>query len=324
MVTSVTPYRPPRWLRHTALQTALASFRPRARKAAKVLAPSRRRVLTTTGGVKLLGFHLPHPTPKGRVVLIHGWEGSSDSTYVRTTGATLHRAGYDIFRLNLRDHGPSHHLNKGIFLAIYLDEVVEAVNQLAADVPHLPVALCGFSLGGNFALRIAGRWADAPPVNVRQVVAVSPAIDPIGSTLSIDRNPFLLWYFRRKWRRSLRRKQQLFPGRYDFSDLDPRMNLMEMTERLIPRFSPYPDARSYLTAYAVTPAIYTRIRVPSTVISAADDPVIPLSDLLALPETAAVERIIHPHGGHNGFLRADLRSTWYERWLVQRLNAIVR
>ncbi|NCC94327.1 MAG: alpha/beta fold hydrolase, partial [Opitutae bacterium] len=149
------PYLPPGWLRNRWLQTGLASLRLRACHTDHVLSLSRRRVLDTSGGVRLLGFDLPHPAPKGRVVLIHGWEGSSDSTYVRTTATRLHLAGYNVFRLNLRDHGPSHHLNEGVFLAVYLDEVVEAVTRLAAEVPHLPVALCGFSLGGNFALRIA-------------------------------------------------------------------------------------------------------------------------------------------------------------------------
>lgn len=313
------PFHPSGWLRNRWLQTGLASLRLRAWHTGKVLEPSRRRVLATSARVRLLGFDLPHPAPRGRVVLIHGWEGSSDSTYVRTTAATLHQGGYNVFRLNLRDHGPSHHLNQGVFLAIYLDEVVEAVTRLAAEVPHLPVALCGFSLGGNFALRIAGRWGGEPPVNLRQVVAISPAIDPIHSTESIDRHPALLWYFRRKWRRSLQRKQALFPKRYDFSDIPPEMNLMEMTERLIPRVSTYRDARSYLAAYAVTPAVFQRIRVPTAVITAVDDPVIPVTDLMALPENPHVERIVHAHGGHNGFLEAGL-GTWYERWLVQRLG----
>jgi len=46
-----------------------------------------------------------------------------------------------------------------------------------------------------------------------------------------------------------------------------------------------------------------------------------VADLTALPENPHVERIIHPHGGHNGFLEAGLRP-WYERWLVQRLEKL--
>ena len=313
-------FNPPFLIRPTVVQTVLASLRWRAAGTDAVLNPTRRQILHVAGGVRLLAFQSPHPTPRARVILFHGWEGSSDSTYVRTTAATLRRAGCDILRINLRDHGPSHHLNEGVFLAVYLDEVVDAATQAAAQTPHLPVFLCGFSLGGNFALRIAGRWTDAPPPNLSRVVAVSPAIDPFHATERIDRNPALLWYFRRKWRRSLDRKQELFPRRYNFSDLDSGWNLMQMTEHLIPRVSTYPDARTYLAAYAITPAVYGSIRVPTTVITAADDPVIPLDDLAALPENPAVQRIIHARGGHNGFIEAGLRSTWYERWLLERLN----
>lgn len=315
----VNVFHPPAWVRPTAVQTVLASLRLRARGTKTVLGRSRSQVLHVADGVRLLGFHTPHPAPRARAILLHGWEGSSNSTYIRTTARTLYQAGCDIFRLNLRDHGPSHHLNEGIFLAVYLDEAVEAATQAAAQTLHLPVFLCGFSLGGNFALRIAARWADAPPDNLRRVVAISPAIDPIRATERIDDSPFLLWYFRRKWRRSLLRKQQLFPSRYDFSKLSPRLNLMQMTERLIPRYSRYPDALTYLAAYAVNRDVYTRIRVPTTVITAEDDPVIPVADLSALPSNPAVERIIHPFGGHNGFIEGDISSTWYEKWLVRQL-----
>lgn len=314
-----TAFCPPAWIRPTAVQTVLASVPLRAKRTESLLRRSRTQILHVAGGVRLLGFHTPHPAPRARAILLHGWEGSSDSTYVRTTARTLHRAGCDIFRLNLRDHGPSHHLNKGIFLAVYLDEAVDAATQAAAQTPHLPVYLCGFSLGGNFALRIAARWGQTPPANLRRVTAVSPAIDPIHATERIDGHPLLLWYFRRKWRRSLLKKQALFPGRYDFSDLSPRMTLMQMTERLIPRHSGYPDARTYLAAYAVNRGVYARIRVPTTVITAEDDPVIPVEDLAALPHNPAVERIVHRFGGHNGFIEGNLKSTWYETWLIRRL-----
>ncbi len=315
----VKAFHPPPWVRPAAVQTVLASLRLRALGTNNVLGRSFGQVLHVARGVRLLGFHTPHPAPRARAILLHGWEGSSDSTYIRTTSRTLHQSGCDIFRLNLRDHGPSHHLNEGIFLAVYLDEAVEAVTQAAARTPRLPVFLCGFSLGGNFALRIAARWGDAPPETLRRVAAISPAIDPIHATERIDDNPLLLWYFRRKWRRSLLRKQVLFPDRYDFSDLPPDMTLMQMTERLIPRHSSYPDARTYLSAYAVDQDVYSRIRVPATVITAEDDPVIPVADLSALPDNPAVERIVHRFGGHNGFIEGNIRSTWYEKWLVQRL-----
>ncbi|MCU0540052.1 MAG: alpha/beta fold hydrolase, partial [Desulfobacterales bacterium] len=117
-------------------------------------AASRPVVLETAAGVRLLGAYARHKEQPGRglAILLPGWEGSIDSTYMRCTGRALFQRGYDLFRLNYRDHGESHHLNRGIFYAVLLEEVFEAAAQAAAMAGGKPVLLAGFSLGGNFAL----------------------------------------------------------------------------------------------------------------------------------------------------------------------------
>ena len=70
-----------------------------------------------TEGVRLLGYHTESAGPKSRglVVMLHGWEGSADSTYILSVAPKLIAAGYSVFRLNFRDHGDSHHLNRELF-----------------------------------------------------------------------------------------------------------------------------------------------------------------------------------------------------------------
>jgi hypothetical protein len=313
-------FQPPWWLRPATVQTVLASFRPGAKAPDAVTAAARAHIITTAEGVRMLGLLSIHPAKRGLVILLHGWEGSADSTYVRTAARTLYAAGWDIFRLNFRDHGPTHHLNPGIFLAVYLDEVFDAVAQVASGYPGRPVFLAGFSLGGNFGLRVASCCAGRPIANLVRVVAISPVIDPYRATPRIDANPWILWYFRKKWRRSLALKQRLFPDRYDFSDLAADLNLMQMTERLIPYHSPYPTARDYFNGYAVTASIWRRIKVPTTVITSADDPIIPVAHLLELPDNPAVQRLVQRWGGHNGFVNADLTTTWTDAWMARRFE----
>ena len=112
--------------------------------------------------------------------------------------AALIDAGVDVFRLNFRDHGPSHHLNTGIFYAVLLDEVFDAVSQICAAQYPAPTFLAGFSLGGNFALRIARRCATHPIPGLAQVVGISPVLDPYKTTDHIDNNRFILKYFLKK------------------------------------------------------------------------------------------------------------------------------
>ncbi len=79
-------------------------------------------------GIRLQGLYSRQPgDSKGLVVLLHGWEGSVNSNYVLANGARLFDAGFDVFRLNFRDHGDTHHLNHEIFHSCRLDEVVHAL-----------------------------------------------------------------------------------------------------------------------------------------------------------------------------------------------------
>ena len=156
-----------------------------------------RKLSKHTGGVNLLGYHSVQNDgqAKGLAILLHGWEGSADSTYLLRCGRSLYANGYDIFRLNFRDHGDSHHLNKGIFYAVLLEEVYQAVMQAAGFSSGRPVFLIGFSLGANFVLRILKKCVSVPITNLCHAVSISPVLNPQKSTTKIDRIAFIRKYF---------------------------------------------------------------------------------------------------------------------------------
>ncbi|MBP9697506.1 MAG: alpha/beta hydrolase, partial [Thermomonas sp.] len=104
-------FDPPRWLRGPHLQSVLGSSplrAIRARARLRACAAHHQDVVLEAGpGVRLHGVHSARPgtDPCGLVVLLHGWEGSVDSNYMRLTAARLLDAGFAVFRLNFRDHG---------------------------------------------------------------------------------------------------------------------------------------------------------------------------------------------------------------------------
>uniref|UniRef100_UPI00114145B8 alpha/beta fold hydrolase n=1 Tax=Pseudoxanthomonas sp. z9 TaxID=2584942 RepID=UPI00114145B8 len=154
-------YRPPRWLRNPHLQSVLGSSLIRRRRGVHALqrigATNAEVIVDGGDGVRLQGFHsqVPGRASRALAVLLHGWEGSADSSYMRMTAAELLLRGFDVFRLNFRDHGDTHHLNEELFHSNRIDEVVHAVGDVAARFPTRPMVLAGYSLGGNFALRVA-------------------------------------------------------------------------------------------------------------------------------------------------------------------------
>ena len=216
------------------------------------------------------------------VMLLHGWEGSVGSAYILSAGKHFFENGYSVFRLNFRDHGNSHHLNEGLFYATLTDEVFQAVQQASAIEDGLNFFLVGFSLGGNYALRIGHICAKEPIKNLRHIVSISPVIDPDKATGAIDGNLMIRKYFLSKWRRSLTLKQKLFPGKYDFGDIISLNSCRSITDRLIESYSSYKDAAEYFRGYTITGDTISGITVPTTIIASKDDPVIPVCDFYAL------------------------------------------
>src|SRR5262245_48231979 len=177
-------FQPPAWLTNAHLQSILPSLRLRrpllARRARDMLACADTQIVDCGDGVRLLG-HYSSQTAAGRppardlAILLHGWEGSSDSLYVLSLGSHLFSLGCDVFRLNFRDHGPSHHLNEDIFHSCRLDEVLGAVRRIQQNLPERRLTLAGFSLGGNFALRVAAK-APARGIALERSIAICPVL----------------------------------------------------------------------------------------------------------------------------------------------------
>lgn len=321
-------FRPPGLLRNRHLQSILASSRLRkwnARRAARqLIGCAQEYVLETDDGVRLQGFlsaQTAVPQARALIVLLHGWEGRVDSNYVLYTGARLLARGFDVFRLHFRDHGDTHALNRGLFHSCRIDEVVDAIAVLARRVPHRRLCVAGYSLGGNFALRVALK-APAAGLTVTHAAAVCPVISPRAGMLAIESAPwFYEKYFLLKWGRSLQRKQALYPDDFRFSRSDLRTSLRELTRTLVERHTDFADLDAYLDGYSIAEARLCALQVPVSILTAADDPIIPVEDFyrLQLPATAQLE--IAPYGGHCGFIRDYRLRGFAEEWITARLEA---
>ena len=325
MRTDLRPFTPVGLLANAHLQSVLTSSPWRKRRVQKRSRDYRqaaeRRVVTTPSGVHLLGYRTRAPAPNGAlVILLHGWEGSSDSNYLLDSAVALDRGGFDTFRLNFRDHGESHHLNPGLFHSCRLQEVLEAVGEVADAHREGPVFVAGFSLGGNFALRVA-RNAPAAGIELDRVVAVSPVIRPKNVLAALASGlPIYEQYFVRKWRNSLKRKQALYPERYNLDGWFKHRNLADQTRHLVDDYTEFPDMDAYLEGYSIAGEYLARLQVPSLVVTAADDPIIPISDFEALPRPEALELEIWEHGGHCGFLANWRLESWIEQRIVSELS----
>lgn len=322
------PFRPRGWLRNPHLQSVLASSGLRralaSRRRSRIEGAAEAVLLDCGDGVRLQGFYTrqtERPQPKGLAVLLHGWEGSSQSTYLIHTGARLLEEGFDVFRLNLRDHGDTHHLNVELFHSCRIDEVVGALQRISQLYPQRPLCLAGYSLGGNFTLRCALR-APAAGIPLAKAVAICPVISPAAGLKAIQSAPwFYEAYFLRKWRGSLARKAKLFPDAFDFSDWHRKDDLHELTRKLVVRFTDFPTLEHYLDGYSIAGDRLAQLSVPSSILTAADDPIIPLEDFLRLQLPTCARLEVAPHGGHCGFLPGLRGRSYAEDFIAAEFAA---
>ena len=322
LISPLSSFSPPVWLANEHLQSILPSLKLRrpllARRAHAMLACSQAQIIDCGDGVRLMGCYSSQAAA-GRAparelaILLHGWEGSADSLYVLSLAAHLFSLGCDVFRLNFRDHGPTHHLNEDIFHSCRLDEVVGAVRSIQSTNPERRITLAGFSLGGNFALRVAAR-APTAGVRLERAIAVCPVLRP-HSTMDVLEDGWFVYrqYFIAKWKRSLRLKQQCFPERYDFGTILSQRSIKAMTRILVERYSEFPDLDAYLRGYAIVGDALASLEVPSHILFALDDPIIPACDLHELARSPNLEITTLRHGGHCGFMDRLNTESWADR-----------
>ena len=331
-VHTASAYRAPRWLRSPHLQTLLSSSPIRVARGGRELrqlgAVHEEHLVDAGGGIRLHGVYstLPARAPRGLALLLHGWEGSAESGYMRLTCARLLERGFDVFRLNFRDHGDTHHLNEGLFHSNRLDEVLQAALAVSRrwQRPGQPMVVAGYSLGGNFALRVA-LHAPRMGLQLARVAAVCPALDPERTTIAMERGlPVYERYFLKKWTRSLRRKRELFPERHAIAEAQLRSRrLRELTAWLVARHTGFADVDAYFDGYRISRDRMRGLQVPADILTSADDPVIPVEDFhdWQLPADATVE--IAAHGGHCAFLRGASLRGYAEDWVAERLSVVL-
>jgi predicted alpha/beta-fold hydrolase len=325
-------YEPGGLLRSGHLQTVLGSVWPVAwltrRRAARLRDTAQELLLDCGDEVRLQAFW--SSAAGGRAVeaagvrrvavLLHGWEGSAEATYVLSLGSLLLAHGFDVVRLNLRDHGQTHHLNREIFHSCRLPEVVGAMRALAERFAGARLYLAGFSLGGNFMLRVA---ADArAPAAIAGVVAVSPVLDPQVTLTALERGPSIYQRsFLTRWSRSLRIKESAWPGVHDFTPTLRLKALRSMTADLVARYTEFPTLEAYLEGYAVTGDRLAGLRVPARVLLAEDDPIVPAADLKRLAPSPQLTVVRSRYGGHCGFGDGVARPSVADRFVLAQFES---
>jgi predicted alpha/beta-fold hydrolase len=286
--------------------------------------PSRLRLVTLPDGDRL-ALHDSVPAgwrPGGPVVLlVHGLGGSHASGYMRRVALHLHARGVRVVRMDLRGAGRGAGLARKTYNGGCSPDVRAAAEEVLRWAPGSPLALAGFSLGGNIVLKLAGEAADQPLPGLWRVAAVAPPVDfeRCSAMLARPRNRFYESYFIRGLLCQVRALRRHFPD-LPLPRFPPRLTLRQFDDLYTAPRGGYAGADDYYRRASSLPLI-PRIGVPSFILTARDDPFIAVESFEGLPHLPSVEVHIARRGGHLGFLGWDGRGgvRWSERVVVDWL-----
>jgi len=253
------------------------------------------------------------PEPLGEVVLLHGLEGSGEAGYIKSMAWDLLEAGFIAHRFHMRTCGNTEHLCKTLYHAGLTSDLRAFLEQLRAERRRdIPVLLCGFSLGGNVSLKLAGELRETDLIQ-----AVAAVSTPIDLAMGVERigQPDNRLYENRFLARM--RERLAATGRYAAKDLARYRTLYEIDDAVTAPSFGFGTADNY---YATQSAknFLAAIRVPTLMVQAKDDTFIPFS-MYERPEIRTnprVRLIATEHGGHLGYLSRRAPRFWVDEVVV--------
>ena len=272
----------------------------------------------------------PEPWTRPTILALHGLNGSSDAHYMKGIASKAFERGMNVVRLNQRNCGDTEHLSAGLFHSGLTHDAKQVIDELVHVDGLTQIAVAGYSLGGNLALKLAAEYGDQPPPELIGVAAVSPIIE-IGECVKALEQPgngLYQWNFVKDLKRRMRRKDRFWPGRFDLSKLSKVRTVREFDETYTAPYFGFEGATDYYHR-ASAMRIIDRVRVPALVMTAEDDPFVPAAPFRdpKIAGNPSIEVAISAHGGHCGFV-ADASGEddgyWAETRIVDFVARIAR
>jgi predicted alpha/beta-fold hydrolase len=298
------PFRPHRLFRSGHAQTLAGAYWPEERVEYRA---ARHQVPLTDGDVLIVHDDRPEGwLPGGRVaLLLHGLVGSHLSGYMVRVSRRLVERGVRTFRLDLRGCGAGAGLARRPYSAGCSDDVLAAIQQLETLCPASPIALVGFSLSGNVLLKYLGESLSRVSTAVDRAMAVNPPIDLKASVLSLDRfaNRFYGRFFVRQLQVCVERLRQCHPDVVIPSNYRSPRRLYDFDDQYTAPMIGFDSAADYYARCSANQYL-KNIAVPTLILTAQDDPLVPLTSFDGVPLSASTTLHIAEGGGHLGYIAA--------------------
>ncbi len=326
------PFLPPPWLRNPHVQTLIAARKPRrwnyGWKLSEPIAFDLGRDGTVLGEAS---WQAGRAANAPLLFLMHGLEGSAQSHYLIGMSKKAWSAGFHTVRINTRNCGGTEYLTPTLYCAGLSQDVLAIVRHFRHNLGISRIYAAGVSLGANILLKFLGEQGDRGQESLQGAAVLSPPIDLAAGVKKMGEPQN--WIYQRHFVSALiermRRKIALFPDMGDMRRIERIRTIYEFDDIVTaPHFS-FGSADDYYRLASSGPLL-KHIRVPTLIVQAKDDPLIPFEPFLmnGIEKNPFIKLLTPEYGGHTGFLGrklagpGDLDAYWGECRVVQFLTAL--
>lgn len=231
-------------------------------------------------------------------------------------------AGFNVLRVNQRNCGGTEDLTPTLYNSGLSCDMRAIIAELI-ERDRLPeIFAAGFSMGGNLVLKMAGEWGDSAPRELRAAAGICPSCDlgACADAIGEWRNRIYQQHFVKRLKRRMIGKAKLFPGRYPLNGLAKIRTVREFDNAITAKFCGFRDADDY---YSRSSALHllAKIRVPTLILAAQNDPMIPFHSFDAKKITANPRITLEApcYGGHCAFIATKRigERFWAESRIVE-------
>jgi predicted alpha/beta-fold hydrolase len=299
-------FRAAPWLRNRHLQTIFPSLPwPRAPRPAL----ARRPLNLPDGDVTVVDWLADSPeitddTPL--LVVLHGLEGSAESTYIRRLLQAAKDHGWHAAVLHFRDCGDYRNILPRRYHAGETNDLRYFLNKLRTEGQEGPILAVGFSLGGNVLLKYLGEDGPTTPLLAAAAVSVPLDLETCSDALTHGLSRIYQSHLLKRMKLSVARKFDRHTAAFDWDRALDARTFAEFDDAVTAPLHGFSGKDEYYETCSSV-GYLKDIERPTLIINSRDDPfmlpeMLPDVDRLSVDVTLEISS----EGGHVGYISGGM------------------
>jgi hypothetical protein len=252
------------------------------------------------------------------VIVLHGLEGSIDSSYARGMLAAISKKGWRGVFMHFRGCSGEHNLKDRSYHSGETGDLRFLVDTLRKRHPEATLSAVGYSLGGNALLKYLGEYKDNSHLEAAAAVSVPYTLSNSASKLE---KGFSRIYQRHLLNRLVDKTLSKFQDRQapvDIANINKLNTFKSFDHHITAPIHGFKSGEDYYEQSSSRQYL-DKITTPTLLIHSKDDPFMSVDAIPNQGELSdSVTLELSNHGGHVGFVSGN--TPWNAKyWLEQRI-----